>query len=195
MAAKLTFKAGSPENHFDFTFAEYSKEPVAPVTTTAAAPQQQPPQNTQSPRREPPAASSTNAANAAVASTPSAPTPPSNGVDPGLIPLPIPDSVPEMLTQLSQRTEQIKRFIDQGQFASVYVPAFQAKDLALALDERKTDLRPEHLKIAAPAIKRLVRSAWLLDAFGDIGNKQQISDAYTQFAAAVKEVESVFPGK
>ena len=40
---------------------------------------------------------------------------------------------------------------------------------------------PEHRRIAAPAIKRLVRSAWLLDAFGDIGNKQQISDAYTQF--------------
>jgi hypothetical protein len=195
MAAKLKFKAASPENHFDFTFPEYSKEPVAPVTTTAAAPRQQPPQSTQSPRREPSAVSPANSATSAVASTPPAPTAPSSGVDPGLIPLPIPDNVPEMLTQLSQRTEQIKRFIDQGQFASVYVPAFQAKDLALALDERKNDLRPEHLKIAAPAIKRLVRSAWLLDAFGDIGNKQQISDAYTQFAAAVKEVESVFPGK
>jgi hypothetical protein len=182
MAAKLKFKAASPENHFDFTFPEFSKEPVAPVTTTAAAPQ---------PKEGPSAA---NASNAAVA-MPSAPAPPSSGVDPGLVPLPIPDSVPEMLAQLSQRTEQIRRFIDQGQFASVYVPAFQAKDLALALDERKNDLRPEHLRIAAPAIKRLVRSAWLLDAFGDLGNKQQISDAYTQFAAAVKEVESVFPDK
>jgi hypothetical protein len=117
------------------------------------------------------------------------------GIDPGLIPLPIPDTVPEMLAQLSQRTEQIRRFIEQGAFANVYVPAFQAKDLALALDDRKKDLRPEHLKIAEPAIKRLVRSAWLLDAFGDMGNKQQITEAYTQFAAAVKDVESVFPGR
>jgi len=195
LAAKLKFKAAAPENHFDFTFPEYSKEPVAPVTTTAAATQPQQPPRTQSPRSEPSSMPSANAANSTVASTPAAPAPPSSGVDPGLIPLPIPDSVPEMLTQLSQRTEQIKRFIDQGQFASVYVPAFQAKDLALALDERKNDLPPDHLRVAAPAIKRLVRSAWLLDAFGDIGNKQQISDAYTQFAAAVKEVESVFPGK
>ena len=112
-----------------------------------------------------------------------------------MVPLPIPDTVPEMIAQLSQRTAQIRRFIDQGQFANVYVPAFQAKDLALALDERKKDLSPEQLKIAEPAIKRLVRSAWLLDAFGDIGNKQQISDAYTQFAAAVKDVESVFPAR
>jgi len=160
------------------------------------APRQPP--NTQSPQSAPgnaagnAAAPPANAASSASAA-PSATTS-SSGVDPGLIPLPIPDSVPEMLAQLSQRTEQIRRFIDQGQFASVYVPAFQAKDLALALDERKSELRPEHLKIAAPAIKRLVRSAWLLDAFGDLGNKQQISDAYTQFAAAVKDVESVFPG-
>jgi hypothetical protein len=118
-----------------------------------------------------------------------------SGVDPGLVPLPIPDTVPEMLAQLAQRTEQIKRFIDQGSFANVYVPAFQAKDLALALDERMKDLRPDQLKVAGPAIKRLVRSAWLLDAFGDIGNRQQISEAYAQFAAAVKDVESVFPGR
>ena len=190
MAAKLKFKSTSPENHFDFTFPEYSKEPVAPVTTTAATP------SAKQPPSAPTVANSASSASPAVASLPPPPaaTTSSSGVDPGLIPLPIPDSVPEMLAQLSQRTEQIRRFIDQGQFASVYVPAFQAKDLALALDERKNELRPEHLKIAAPAIKRLVRSAWLLDAFGDLGNKQQISDAYTEFAAAVKDVESVFPG-
>jgi hypothetical protein len=100
-----------------------------------------------------------------------------------------------MLTQLSQRSQQIKRFIDQGAFASVYVPAFQAKDLALALDEHRKDIPPEQLKIVEPAIKRLVRSAWLLDAFGDLGNKEQITNAYAQFEAAVKDVESAFPGR
>jgi hypothetical protein len=185
MAAKLKFKSTSPEHHFDFTFAEYSKEPVAPVTTTAAPAPAAPAVTAPPPAGEaiPPATEGSPAPAAA------------SGVDPGLVPLPIPDTVPEMLAQLSQRTEQIKRFIDQGSFANVYVPAFQAKDLALALDERTKDLRPEQLKVAGPAIKRLVRSAWLLDAFGDIGNRQQISEAYAQFAAAVKDVESVFPGR
>ena len=191
MAAKVKFKTSAPENHFDFAFTEYSKEPVAPVTTTAAASQVKQPQSAPS---KPSNASSAAAATPTAATVPPpAATTASGGVDPGLVPLPIPDTVPEMIAQLSQRTEQIRRFIDQGQFASVYVPAFQAKDLALALDERKQDLIPEHRRIAEPAIKRLVRSAWLLDAFGDIGNKQQISEAYTQFAAAVKDVESVFP--
>jgi len=193
MAAKLKFKASAPEHHFDFAFPEFSKEPAAPrLTENAAGSQTKPPAST--PTTTPAAASPTSASavNAPPVNAPAAAAG-AAGVDPGLVPLPIPDSVPEMLAQLSQRTEQIRRFIDQGQFASVYVPAFQAKDLALALDERKKDLIPEHRRIAEPAIKRLVRSAWLLDAFGDIGNKQQISEAYTQFAAAVKDVESVFP--
>jgi len=193
MAAKLTFKTISPEHHFDFTFPENSKEPVAPrLTDNAATPSKQPPMAQSTPSN----VGSASSASSAVASMPApAEATSPTGIDPGLIPLPIPDTVPEMLAQLSQRTEQIRRFIDQGAFANVYVPAFQAKDLALALDDRKKDLRPEHLKIAEPAIKRLVRSAWLLDAFGDMGNKQQITEAYTQFAAAVKDVESVFPGR
>lgn len=188
MAAKVRFKPDSAENHFDFTFDSYSKEPTAAPTATMAATTAQP---------APAPATAPSASAAAPATVPAAPaaTPTPGGVDPGLIPLPIPGTVPEMLAQLSQRTEQIKRFIDQGAFANVYVPAFQAKDLALALDEHKKDLPPDRLKIAEPAIKRLVRTAWLLDAFGDIGNKNQITEAYAQFAAAVKDVESAFPGK
>jgi len=193
MAAKVKFKADAPENHFDFAFPTYSKEPApaAPTVTTAAAPSSAPARAPGSPA----AAANTPAISATAAPAVPAPAVTAGGADPGLIPLAIPDSVPEMLTQLSERTAQIKRFIDQGAFANVYVPAFQAKDLALALGERTKDLPAERLQIAAPAIKRLVRSAWLLDAFGDIGNREQITAAYTQFADAVKDVESVFPGR
>ena len=116
----------------------------------------------------------------------------SSGIDPGLVPLPVPDTVPEILAQLEQRTEQVRRFIDQGAFASVYVPAFQAKDLALALDERTKDLEADGRRTVDPAIKRLVRSAWLLDAFGDLGNREHITEAFAQFAAAVKDVQAAF---
>src|SRR5262249_45420696 len=125
MAAKLKFKSTSAEHHFDFTFPGYSKEPAAPVTTTAQTGSKQPqstPSNISS------AACATSAVNSAPVESPVA-----SGVDPGLVPLPIPETVPDMIAQLSQRTEQIKRFIDQGSFSNVYVPAFQAKDLALAL--------------------------------------------------------------
>ena len=115
------------------------------------------------------------------------------GVDPALVPVPIPETIPEMLAQLQTRTEQIQTFIDRGSFASIYVPAFQAKDLALALDAHKNELPADRRKVAEPAIARLVRAAYLLDAFGDLGNKQQIMDAFAMWLTAVKDIESAFP--
>jgi hypothetical protein len=120
-------------------------------------------------------------------------TPVTSGVDPGLITAPIPETVPEMLSQLRLRDEQIKAFIERGAFANVYVPAFQAKDLALALDEHKKELPLDRQQVAEPAIARVVRYAYILDAFGDLGNRQQIVEAYDRFTAAVKEIESAFP--
>jgi hypothetical protein len=114
------------------------------------------------------------------------------GVDPALIPLPIPDAVPELLAQLRTRTNQIKRLIDAGAFDGIYVPAFQAKDLAVAL-EAHNELPADNRKSIEPAIAQLVRSAYLLDMLADIGNKQQTLDAYERFAAAVTDIESASP--
>ncbi len=181
MYARVQFKPGGPQNRFDFTFDSYSKEPtpVATPTVTSAAP----------------AASAPATPAAAPALSPAAPTAPANasGVDPALVPLPIPDTVPEMLAQLRACTDQIRGIIDRGSFASIYVPAFQAKDLALALDAHKQELSADRRKAAEPAIAKLVRSAYLLDAFGDIGNKQQIVEAYDMFVDAEKSIQASFP--
>jgi hypothetical protein len=173
MYALVKFAADGKDNRFDFTFPAYSKEPHgAPTATmTKAAP----------------------ATTAPLVETLPAPSEASSGVDPALVPLPIPDTVPEMLAQLATRTDQIRSFIDKGTFAAIYVPAFQAKDLALALDEHKNELTPERRKVAEPAIAKLVRTAYLLDAFGDIGNKQQISEAYAKFVEAATQIHAAFP--
>jgi Heavy metal binding domain len=182
MYAKVKFKADGPDNRFDFTFDSYSKEPAAGATplSTAAAP------------------AATPAPTAAPPSPLPAPTAPplteaAANVDPALITMPIPETVPEMLAQLKARTEQIRSFIDKGSFAAIYVPAFQAKDLALALDEHVRKLPEDRRKVVEPAITKLVRSAWLLDAFGDIGNKQQINQAYDRFVEAANDIHTSFP--
>ena len=182
MYAKVKFKSDAPDNRFDFTFDAYSKEPAAAPTTTstAAAPAPGAPLSNAPPATPTPAAA-----------TPLVETVPA--IDPALVALPIPDTVPEMLAQLRTRTDQIRAFIDKGSFASIYVPAFQAKDLALALDEHTRALPAERRRIVAPAITKLVRSAWLLDAFGDIGNKQQISEAYVKFVEAANDIQASFP--
>lgn len=184
MSAKVKFEPAAPEHLFDFTFDAYSKDPgvvprvLTPMTSTSAP-----------------------VSPAAAAATPDpAPVPDptttatiESAVDPALVAVPVPETVPEMLAQLKTRSEQIRALIDRGSFASVYVPAFQAKDVALALDAHKSELPPERQKIAEPAIARLVRSAYLLDAFGDMGNRQQIVEAFAMFSTAVSEIESAFP--
>jgi hypothetical protein len=178
MYAKVRLKSDAPDSRFDFTFDTHSREPAAstPMSTAAvmAAPMPIPALATPVPNGAPSAEE------------------PSN-VDSTLGAVPIPETAPEMLAQLRLRTDQIRVFIDKGSFASIYVPAFQAKDLALALDLHTRALPAERRRIAGPAITRLVRSAWLLDAFGDIGNRQQISDAYRKFVEAADDIHASFP--
>ena len=127
---------------FDFTFEAYSKEPVAgaPVTTTttpapaAAAPSRWRPRRRRTPPRRPRAGDDRGASN----------------VDPALVPAA--DSrrrFPKCSRSCARAPIRFETFIDRGSFASIYVPAFQAKDLALALDEHKRQLPPEKRRIAA----------------------------------------------
>jgi hypothetical protein len=186
MQAKVKFQENAPEHHFDFTFENYSKDaPVPAATTTTATPAPAPPAPA-------PAATATPAPVTPAVPAEGAAADPSS-VDSALLPLPVPETVQEMLEQLRTRNEQVKMFIDRGAFASVYVPAFQAKEVALALDAAKADLPPEQQRVVAPAVAQLLKSAYLLDAFGDLGNREQIVEAYNRFAAAVRDLESAFP--
>jgi hypothetical protein len=93
---------------------------------------------------------------------------------------------------LQSRSRQIRGGIDSGVYGELYVPAFEARDLALVLADRTAQLPPENRDVAEPAIGLLVRMVWLLDSAGDIGNREQIHEAYTAFASAVTSLESAF---
>ncbi len=181
LSAKVRFKDDGPEYRFDFTFAAFSK---APKPSTSAS------------RLTNKSAPIAPAAAPVVAGAAPPPRPPDvlpPGVDPNQIAVPIPDTVEGMVAQLKTRTAEIGQLIDRGAFLEIYVPAFQAKDLALALDAHSGQMSSGQREKAAPAITRLVQTAWLLDAFGDLGNRQQIADAYARFTSAVAEVEALFP--
>jgi hypothetical protein len=178
VSAKVRFKDDAPEYRFDFTFPAYTREPITPASTTRTAPAA--PNAPARPGGQPAAAPPTS-----TIGTPAT-------VDPSLVPLPIPDTADEMVAQLETRSKQVGELIDRGDFTAVYVPAFQAKDLAIAMESRLGGLAPVKRATAEPAIQRLVRTAWLLDAFGDLGNRQQITEAYAIFSAAVAEVASAF---
>ena len=159
--------------------------PAAPPAPAAAAPPQ-------APAPAPPPA--------AAAQTPSTPTvlmPGQNPlipalVNPALINVKIPDTVQEIVAEISTRDKQIRELVEAGKFADIWLPAFEAKDLALAIGARSAQLPTYKRRLLEPAVKRVLHAAWMLDAFGDLGNREQITAAYNNFDSAVTEIEELF---
>ena len=170
MTAKVKFGGDQPEHRFDFTFVSLSKEPAVPVVRTSE-PQPLSPPTTPAP---------------APASVPAPDTGPS------LTPPPIPTSMSGMLEHLGAREKEVGELIARGDFAAVWVPAFQAKDTAIALEPHLGHLAPQQRDVGEPALARVVRTAWLLDAAGDVGNRTQIEAVYSAFKTAVADVLAAF---
>lgn len=187
MTAKIRLKPDAPEYRFDFTFPGVTKDPGANTPAPRAAAS-----STAKPAAERAAAKPP--VNAVSGSEPSPSASAAADAQAGPPVTAIPETVPEILAQLELRDAEIRDLIRQGNFAAVWVPAFQAKDLAVALEPHIGHLSPAARDAAEPALQRLVRFAWLLDSFGDLGNRQQLENAYTAFAGAAAEVSKAFAG-
>ncbi len=195
MSAKVRFKPGEPEYRFDFAFPALSRDPASPLprptpvarnrataARTSAAASTVPPPPRPAAQPAPPAPST--APDPAVEAS----ADPLFEADPSLVAQPIPDNVPEILASLQTRRSQVADLIERGNFTAVYVPAFQAKDLAIALEGRLGEVSTAQRERAEPAIQALVREAWLLDSVGDLGNREQIVAAFGAFSASVDAV-------
>jgi hypothetical protein len=171
MTAKLQLEPDKPEYRFDFAFPAVTKDPVPSVIAR--------------PRAAAPAAPAKPAA-----STPSSVPEPS--VDPALIQVPIPAAVPDILTQMRLRDGQVRGLIERGNLPAIFVPAFQARDLAIALEAKLDTLPSARRDVAGSAIVQLVRAAWMLDASGDIGNREQALVAYGALHEAAIVIDNAF---
>jgi hypothetical protein len=104
----------------------------------------------------------------------------------------LPSAPAELIKLLEQRTHEVDQAIQEGQFGYVYIPTMLSKDIALALDDHVKDL-PEAQRIpAASAIRRLVLASWELDLYGDLGNKEKITNVYNLFAAAFADIKAAY---
>ena len=87
----------------------------------------------------------------------------------------VPDTPQAILDAIRARDRRVQALIDQGRWADLFIPALEAKELALAYGEGASD-RPW------VALKRIVRGAWLLDLYGDQGDRVRVGEAYEIFA-------------
>jgi heavy metal-binding protein len=210
VAAKIKFDAKTAEQRFDFTFAEFSKEPpAAPVanTTRNTAPTAKPAATT-APAATAAAPPPAPAAAPVAAAAPAAPTPPAETMPAGLsqtataatmsrtdaelLASNLPNSPAELLKLLEQRTQEVNQAIQDGQFGYVYIPTMLSKDIALAIDDHIGELPDARRAQASSAVRRLVLASWELDLYGDLGNKEKINDAYHSFAAAFADIKAAY---
>ena len=95
----------------------------------------------------------------------------------GLPELRVPESRKEILAAIRARDRRVQNLIAAGRWADLFIPALEAKTLALAYGDRfGSEERPW------VAIKRIVRGAWLLDLHGDAGDRTRVEEAYRIFA-------------
>ena len=106
----------------------------------------------------------------------------------------IPDATSDIVAGITACDQALQEMIGRGAFAELFVPALQAKELALALNERTQDLPVRDRNDLRIAVRHLVRAAWLLDWYGDLGNKLQVSGAYDIFGSAAGEIARVYAG-
>jgi Heavy metal binding domain len=95
-------------------------------------------------------------------------------------------STGSLLDRLMNFRRDVDTAVATGAYGAVYIPALSAKDVALELErsmlERTTDTA------VSTAVKRIVIAAWQLDAYGDLGDRENIEYARAAFDAAVDDL-------
>ena len=104
----------------------------------------------------------------------------------------IPAEAGQIVVELASRDQQIEDMIGRGAFTEIFIPALQAKELALALHKHGSELPESGRNQVRIAVRHLVRAAYLLDWYGDLGNKTDVDTAYGVFGAAVGEISAVY---
>jgi Cu(I)/Ag(I) efflux system membrane fusion protein len=104
----------------------------------------------------------------------------------------VPEDAPAIAAEIVIRDQQIQEMVERGAFTEIFIPALQAKELALALQQRGSDLSSAQNNRIRIAVRHLVRAAYLLDWYGDLGNKNDVDDAYGIFGASVSEIKTVY---
>jgi predicted RNA-binding Zn-ribbon protein involved in translation (DUF1610 family) len=102
----------------------------------------------------------------------------------------VPEEPKAVAAAIVERARRVNELLARGAFNELYVPALEAKDLALAL-EAHVSSAPDPASLAW-ALKELVRAAFLLDDYGDLGNKEKLLLAHDRFEEASERIASSY---
>lgn len=86
-----------------------------------------------------------------------------------------------LLAQLVEHRRAVDAAVSSGSYGAVYIPALAAKDAALQLEAIGTGLQAAQKTRISAAVKQVVVAAWLLDRYGDLGDRQKIEESLRVF--------------
>jgi hypothetical protein len=98
----------------------------------------------------------------------------------------------KLLEDLKVRRSEVESLTKQGSLGAIYVPALQAKDLALEIQSQQQGADAEAVEAS---VKQIVLAAYQLDNFGDLGDGEKVQDAYRNFSAAILQLDSILSGR
>jgi hypothetical protein len=101
----------------------------------------------------------------------------------------------ELLRLLALCSTEVDTLIKDGQFGFVYQPTMLSKDIAIALEDTTAELPNRQRAQASNAIRRVVLAAWMLDLYGDLGNREKLTESYNTFAAAIADIKTAYGSK
>jgi Cu/Ag efflux protein CusF len=190
---RVKFKPDDKERVFDFTFADYSKEPGSAMPVSNASAQGR--AGAQLGSQATAGSSDTSPPGPSISTTPSPQTGDSVTFTPGTFrpEAPLPTTTQGLLKELAERAGAVKMLLDEGNLGALWYPAIRAKDVALALEQSHANEIPEGERPEMmSAVRRLTMVAWQIDAAGDLGNKERLLPLYREFSVAIADVESVY---
>jgi hypothetical protein len=104
----------------------------------------------------------------------------------------LPKTIPDLLTELRRRVGEVDSLVKAGSLSEVWLPAMGTKTVALVLGDRATELPADKQAQVTSAVTRVVTAAWLIDGYGDLGNRGRIVEAYDTLAAAITDLEGAY---
>ena len=104
----------------------------------------------------------------------------------------IPADAAQIAVEIVSRDQQIQELIGRGAFTEIFIPALQGKELALALQDHGAELPEAQRNRMRIAVRQLVRGAYMLDWYGDLGNRNDVGIAYDVFGAAAGQIGDIY---
>jgi hypothetical protein len=91
-----------------------------------------------------------------------------------------------LLSDLKARSAEVESLLKAGNLGAVYVPALQAKDLALEIQAKQAGADQSRIEAT---VKQIVLAAYQLDSYGDVGDAEKAEQALRTMSGAVAQLE------